>query len=104
MGSLASINIRFVADLAQFSTQIQNANRKIKKMGREMTRTGQKISMGITAPVTALGAAAVSAFSNLEGVQIAFERLDSPNLLKNLQEATKGTVSNLELKKADEQA
>lgn len=104
MGSLASINIRFVADLAQFSTQIQNANRKIKKMGRDMTRTGQKISMGITAPVTALGAAAVSAFSNLEGVQIAFERLDSPNLLKNLQEATKGTVSNLELMKAAVQA
>ena len=104
MGSLASINIRFVADLAEFSTQIQNANRKIKKMGRNMTRTGQSISMGITAPVTALGAAAVSAFSNLEGVQIAFERLDSPNLLKNLQEATKGTVSNLELMKAAVQA
>ena len=66
MGSLASINIRFVADLAQFSTQIQNANRKIKKMGRDMTRTGQKLTVGLTAPLTGIGLVASNAFSSLE--------------------------------------
>lgn len=34
-----------------------------------------------------------------EGVQQAFSRLNSPNLLSNLREATKGTVSDLELMK-----
>lgn len=35
-----------------------------------------------------------------EGVRIAFERLNNPNLLSNLKEATHGTVSELELMKA----
>lgn len=34
-----------------------------------------------------------------EGVRIAFERLNQPNLLANLKEATHGTVSELELMK-----
>lgn len=35
-----------------------------------------------------------------EGVRLAFERLNQPGLLDNLNEATHGTVSNLELMKA----
>lgn len=35
-----------------------------------------------------------------EGVSAAFRRLDSPNLLKNLREATRGTVNDLELMQA----
>lgn len=35
-----------------------------------------------------------------EGIRIAFERLNQPGLLDNLNEATHGTVSNLELMKA----
>lgn len=34
-----------------------------------------------------------------EGVRKAFDRLDEPNLLSNLREATKGTISDLELMK-----
>jgi hypothetical protein len=35
-----------------------------------------------------------------EGVEVAFERLNRPNLLDNLKEATHGTVSEFELMKA----
>ena len=35
-----------------------------------------------------------------EGVRLAFERLNNPNLLSNLREATHGTVTDLELMKA----
>ena len=35
-----------------------------------------------------------------EGIRVAFERLNNPNLLANLKEATHGTVSELELMKA----
>lgn len=38
--------------------------------------------------------------ASADGVQRAFDALDQPGLLKNLQEATKGTVNNLELMKA----
>lgn len=36
----------------------------------------------------------------IAGVEVAFNRLNNPNLLNNLREATKGTVSDLELMKA----
>ncbi|WP_455673753.1 hypothetical protein [Phocaeicola sp.] len=38
--------------------------------------------------------------ASADGVQRAFDALDQPKLLKHLQEATKGTVNNLELMKA----
>lgn len=38
--------------------------------------------------------------ASADGVQRAFDALDKPELLKNLQESTKGTVNNLELMKA----
>lgn len=37
--------------------------------------------------------------SELEGVKVAFDRLNNPGLLAQLQDATKGTVSDLELMK-----
>lgn len=37
--------------------------------------------------------------AEVEGVKPAFDRLNNPNLLNNLREATKGTVSDLELMK-----
>lgn len=35
----------------------------------------------------------------VEGVKVAFDKLNNPNLLQNLREATKGTVSDLDLMK-----
>jgi len=40
----------------------------------------------------------------LEGVKIAFDKLNDPQLLSNLQKATKNTVNNLDLMKAGVQA
>jgi hypothetical protein len=40
----------------------------------------------------------------LEGVRVAFDKLNDPNLLSNLEKATKGTVNNLDLMKAGVQA
>ena len=56
MAGLASINIKFFADLKQFSTQMQNANRKLQKMGRQMQGLGKTLSVGVTAPFVAFSA------------------------------------------------
>lgn len=97
MASLAEINIRFRADLKGFSTQMQSAQKQLDKTGRNLKRVGSNLSVGLTAPLLALGGLAVKTFSEIEGVSNAFNRLDSPDLLSNLRAATKGTVADLEL-------
>ncbi len=49
MASLASINIRFFADLKQFSTQMQSAGRQLKKIGKELKKVGKTLSVSLTA-------------------------------------------------------
>lgn len=65
-GSLASINIKFAADLKGFSTQMQNAQRDIAKMGEQLTSIGSKLSLGVTAPILGLGAIAVKTAADFE--------------------------------------
>jgi len=62
MANLASINIKFLADLAQFSSQMQNAERTMKSVGKQFTKIGSQLSVGLTAPIIAFGAASVIAF------------------------------------------
>ena len=64
MASLASINIKFSADLEQFSSEIQNSSRKIKKLGADLQTLGAGLSVGLTAPILAFGVASVQAFDD----------------------------------------
>lgn len=66
MAGLASINIKFAANLQEFSTQMQNANRKVQSMGKKFTKTGQNLTVGLTAPLAALAALTVNAAANME--------------------------------------
>jgi hypothetical protein len=59
VAGLASINIKFIADLAQFSSGMQNANRKMAKMGKNLQRVGSQLTVGVTAPFVAFGALAL---------------------------------------------
>jgi len=65
-GSLATINIKFFADLKQFSTQMQNSQRQLKKMGRQMKKVGKSLTIGLTAPLTAFAAISVKTFADFE--------------------------------------
>lgn len=60
--SNASISISLFANLNQFSTEMQNASRKLNKMGRQMQSLGKTLSVGLTAPLAAFGIAGVRAF------------------------------------------
>jgi len=60
--SNASISISLFANLNQFSTEMQNASRKLNKIGKEMQSLGKTLSIGLTAPLAAFGIAGVRAF------------------------------------------
>lgn len=74
--------------------------KSIGDLGKEVQSFGTKLSAFVTLPIVGLGAASVKAFSDLEGVKTAFDRLNDPTLLNNLRAATKGTTADIELMKA----
>ncbi|MDM1345697.1 phage tail tape measure protein [Myroides marinus] len=56
MASLAQINVLFRADLDQFSSEMQNAQRELQKTGKKMQEIGAQMSTYLTAPLVAIGA------------------------------------------------
>ena len=66
MASLASINIRFTADLRGFSSEMQTALRQIDKAGQKFQQIGRSMSTFVTLPILAAGAAAIKFASDYE--------------------------------------
>jgi len=63
---LANINIKFTADLRGFSTEMQNSIRTIGKLGSQLQNTGKNLSLYVSAPLVAAGAAAIKFASDYE--------------------------------------
>jgi hypothetical protein len=66
MSSFADISIRFRADLKQFSSQMQNAERSVQQFGKKMTSVGKSLSAGISLPLIGIGALSVKTFADFE--------------------------------------
>lgn len=66
MASLSQINIKFAADLRDFSSQMENVSRSMKGFGDKLKGVGASLSVGITAPLLALGALATKTAANFE--------------------------------------
>jgi hypothetical protein len=77
MASLASINIKFTADLKGFSTEMQTALRQIDKAGQQFQKIGRSMSTFVTLPILAAGAAAIKFASDynesLNKVDVSFK-------------------------------
>ena len=62
MASIASINIKFSANLSEFSSGMQTAMRELDKVGQQFQKIGAGLTIGVTAPILAFGVASVLAF------------------------------------------
>lgn len=56
----------------EIGAMVEAAGKKISGIGSEITNIGGKLSLGVTAPITALGYAAVNMSGQLEQSQVAF--------------------------------
>lgn len=74
---LATINIKFNADLRGFSTEMQNSMRRIGAFGKQMSALGQNMSLYVTGPLLAAGAASLKFASDynesLNKVDVSFK-------------------------------
>lgn len=77
MSSLASINVKFSADILGFSKEMQNVMRELDKAGKKFKEIGTSMSTYITAPILAAGAASIKFASDynesLNKVDVSFK-------------------------------
>ena len=77
MASLASVNIKFTADLKSFSTEMQNSLRQIDKAGQQFQKIGQSMATYVTLPLLAAAGASIKFASDynesLNKVDVAFK-------------------------------
>lgn len=69
MSKYAAVNVKFGADISQFSTAMQNAARQMKKAGDQLQSVGRSMTMNLTAPIVALGAAALYSFGQIDSLK-----------------------------------
>jgi len=62
MASIKELAVKVSARLNDFSTKMQKMERDFKRVGGRMKRIGRDLSIGVTAPIIALGAKSVMAF------------------------------------------
>lgn len=93
------------AEIKKTEGQLNSLNEKTKATGNAFEGVGsivKKVGGLILAAfavdrIIAFGKEAIKLAAQSEGVERAFERIGSPQILKGLQEATRGTVSDLVL-------
>ena len=62
MGNLASLTFRLGANIKDFQTNMRKASATMQKAGAQMKSMGKSMSMYVTAPIVAMGAASLAAF------------------------------------------
>ena len=124
MSTNGDLNVEIGAKLDKLEKGLRGMASKFDSANQKITKTSavsaKKTSTNWTSALSGIGAAMAGAFSvaamaqfakesftmasQLEGIEIAFKRIASQKTFEDLQKATKGTVSQLNLMKASVQA
>lgn len=110
MAMTKELEVKLTADLSQLTAGLKKAETNIEQVGR---KTSGNLESSWTNGLSKIGAAISGAFAvsalvgfskeaieiaaKAEGIEAAFKRLNNPTLLSNLRDATKGTITDLEL-------
>lgn len=104
-GLLASLMIKLGLDSSQFKRGINEAEQKTNKFGNFMKKIGGMIAGAFAVQqIISFGKELINLGGIAEGVSSAFNRIADDKILSDLKDATRGTVSELELMKRTVQA
>ena len=102
---LKSLILRIKGDNKGLKTSLKGSEKAVNGFGSTVKKLGGMIAgaFAVTA-IVKFGKELFKIGAMAEGIEKAFKNLGDPNLLKNLQRATYGTVSNLDLMQKSVQA
>lgn len=104
MGNITQ-TVRLVMDARKAATEMQRVSRKFDSLNSKIGAIAKTAGVAFAATqIISFTTETAKLAGEAEGVQRAFNALNDPGLLGELQKATLGTVSNLELMKASVQA
>ena len=69
MSVVKNLLVRAGADFSELQKEMQKAEKFMKSAGKQITDIGKTLTLGITAPILGIGAAAVNAASDFKEVQ-----------------------------------
>lgn len=76
MSTVATLLVRILADIKDYEDKMSGVVKGFDNVGKTLTRAGTMLTVGVTAPLTGMGLAAINAASNLEEsmnkVQVVF--------------------------------
>lgn len=75
MASLAEVNFKISGNIEEFQTAMRKAQKSFETFGKGMKQAGTTLSMGLTVPILALGAASLKTAGDVEQTQKTFEVL-----------------------------
>ena len=108
---MMDIALKLDARTAELTKKLDKANQELNRFRKKTEKQLSGLSSGFktlagtvaatfaVSKLTGFGKELIQIAADTEGVETAFKNLNDPNLLRELREATMGTVSDLELMK-----
>lgn len=101
MATIAELKVKIGANVTDFDKKLSGIQSKMKATGKKMQSMGKSMTIGITAPIGLLGAAALKSSADLETMEVAFQSLlgsgeAASKMVKDLSDFTARTPFQLE--------
>jgi len=98
MGIISDLFVRIKGDKTQLDSTLKGAEGSVNKFGSTIKKLGGILAATFAVgTIISFGKEIIKLAAKAEGIKTAFNKLNDPNLLNNLKQATRGTVDSVTL-------